>query len=70
MGIKELVDRNISMDEEFLLDDITDTLMERYADIGTNIRDDYPRTHRVGNKIYLCDRNGKARFVLTLTKGQ
>lgn len=58
------------MDEEFLLDDIIDTLMERYADIGTNITEEYPRTHRVGNKIYLCDRNGKAQFVLTLTKVQ
>lgn len=53
-----------------MLADITDTLMERYADIGTNIKEEYPRTHRVGNKIYLCDRKGKARFVLTLTKGQ
>lgn len=58
----------ITMDEEFLLDDIVDTLMERYADIGTNIKEEYPRTYREKNKIYLCDRNGKCVFVLKMSK--
>lgn len=65
---KTAVNAEEEIDTHFLLEDIVDTLMERYFDVGTNIHELFPNTYCDKNKIYLVNHNGKAQFILTLRK--